>query len=170
MEKLVNKLLKNISELEEEPQDLDASILEAVRKYQRAQQENKINIALKALEFNANKRQYVELFLYAHQPSRPPHLLRFISSQEIELYLKTNPEILETYWDVENRITLYTEFKNRAKTLLSQIKRGDFDNLLNQPPIIILYMIMGNQGELLEPNLENKTDIRLEEIMASVRY
>jgi hypothetical protein len=158
---IIKTLKVEVSKLESElesSKQLDKIIDENLVRNQRKTTLKECQSALQAIEHNASKRATLELYIYSQpNPSKivlnanQPYSLKLITLQEIEFKSMNNPnEVITLYWNKSNRLTLYSEFKDRADRLLKKIESEELDEYMCYSASEIFYMILGIQGELLE--------------------
>ncbi len=161
MREIIKSLGDEISKLETEIESviqIDVALNKRLLQNQRQTTLKETQLALHAIEINAARRATQELFIYAipHQAqivlnANQFYNFRLITLQEIELKSMFNPEdVIKLYWNKTNRLTLYSEFKERANRLIKKIEAEELDEHACYSASELLYQILGIQGELLE--------------------
>jgi hypothetical protein len=184
MKKIIDVLAEGIRGLEKENEiikQLDINIIKRLKQNQRQSTLNETEFALKVIELNATKRVTLELFIYAipHQGimvlnAIQTYSFKLITLQEIELKTMFNlDEGIKSLWNKTNRLTSYTEFKDRAERLLKKIEAEELDEYISYSASELLYEILGVNGELLEQigidNTKNYTTTRINQIIQRAR-
>lgn len=160
MKNIITILDDQITKLETEVESanqLDSIIHKRVIQNQRQTTLKETQIALQSLEINAAKRASREVYLYAipHHAqimlnSNQFYNFRFLTLQEIEFLSKYTPDdVIKLYWNKTNRLTIYSEFIDRAERLKEKIQTEKLDMCLSYSASELLYQILGVQGELL---------------------
>jgi hypothetical protein len=134
-----------------------------------------LKTALKVLEFNARRRSSSELYIGAEPimerillGSIQQYSFRFFSSEEYKLLFHS--KIKDSNWSRVTRLTLYSEFKQRASLLLDALKKGLLDNQRGRSASSLLFGIMGEEGDLLdELNIDHYDSIS-PFLLAKLRY
>jgi hypothetical protein len=178
-------LEEKICRLEEESKkivQLDHKIQIRVTEYKRKSTLGDVKKIVSKIEVNARQRSPVShLYIFA-EPTPPTLVLgshqiyRFnlITSQEIGYKLSKNIETgLNDFLNPVNRLTEYTEFKQRTNLLTRDIEAGNLNNYLDKTSGELLYMVLGRSGELLRPigvdSRKDRTQVLLEQISREIK-
>jgi hypothetical protein len=161
MRQVIESLVEEITKLETEVtliDQLDNRISKRIIQNRRLKTLKEIKDALEYIEINAKKRSTFELFIFA-EPIKANiffnanqfYSFKLITSDFIELKTQTSFEVgIKYLWNKTNRLTLFTEFKDRAEMLLDKMEAEELDEYLGYSASELLFEIMGVNGELLE--------------------